>query len=343
MRPFVIYTRLSDIKGDKDAPSLDRQARLCTEELERRNLPVGPVIKEKGVTASKPAKQRPEFNKMMRHIESGEFGGVIVWKTDRLTRQMRQLGPIIEALENADAQLISATEPLDMSNPIGQALAGFIVAQAAQESLNTSMRVSAAIKDEAEQGLAQPGGNRLYGLKISGKRKVRTVRVVAEERDHLRKAAEDLRIHSVRETTKRMNTRGSRTSRGSEWSPRSLTRTLRSPQLRGKRIYGGRLIAGKNADGTPWPTIFTEAEHLDLINRLDNARDNYRNSERRKGNAHLLTGLAVCGKCGHRLAYKLITRRSGTYSYYMCRSGPGSKACGGIGVAMDALDTYVIG
>jgi site-specific DNA recombinase len=339
----VIYTRLSDVKSDSKAPSLDRQAKLCTEELERRQLPVGPVIVEKGKTASKPAKERQEFNAMMRRIEAGEFGGVIVWKTDRLTRQMRQLGPIIEALENAKALVISVTEQLDMSTPIGQALAGFIVAQAAQESKNTSERVSGAIKDEAGEGLPQPGGNRLYGLRSSGKRDVRVMEVITEERDHLRKAAEDLRTFSVRETTKRMNERGSRTSRGSEWSPRSLTRSLRSPQLRGKRIYGGRLIEGRNADGTPWPLIFTEEEHLEIIRMLDNARERYSNSDKRKGNAHLLTGLAVCGTCGHRLSYKTISRKSNSYRYYVCQSGPGMKACGGIGITMDALDTYVIG
>jgi DNA invertase Pin-like site-specific DNA recombinase len=343
MKPFVIYTRLSDLRGDKKAPSLDRQAKLCTEELERRKLPVGPTLEERGKTASKPAKDRPRFNEMMQRIRAGEFGGVIVWKTDRLTRQMRQLGPIISALEDADAEVISVTEPLDMSTPTGQALVGFIVAQAAQESENTSLRVSGAIKDEAEAGLGQTGGNRLYGLVTSGKREVRTVRVMAEERKHLRHAAEDLRTHSVRETVKRMNVRGSRTSRGSEWTPRSLTRTLRSPQLRGKRIYEGRLIEGRNADGTPWPKIFTEAEHLDIIRMLDQAGERYSASPRRKGNAHLLTGLAVCGECGSRLVHKTITRRSGPYRYYVCQSGPGTKSCGGIGVGMDALDRYVSG
>src|SRR5664280_1521593 len=131
MRPFVIYTRLSDVKADSTAPSLDRQAKLCTEELERRKLPVGPTLVEKGKTASKPAKERPVFNEMMQRIGAGEFGGIIVWKADRLTRQMRQLGPIIEALEDANAQVISVTEQLDMSNPTGQAIANFVIAQAA--------------------------------------------------------------------------------------------------------------------------------------------------------------------------------------------------------------------
>jgi hypothetical protein len=118
--------------------------------------------------------------------------------------------------------------------------------------------------------------------------------------------------------------------------------------MRGKRTHQPdpkvppTLTDGHYKDGKPWETIFTEDEHLDLIYRIDKAGETYRDSPKRVGNAHLLTGLAICGICAHRLGYGRVKKGDKVYARYACKRDPGSLACGGVSIAEDPLDRYVM-
>ena len=209
------------------------------------------------------------------------------------------------------------------------------------EAATTSERLINANAAAAEKGLPPTGGRRCYGFVGKGPMQSH---VISEERAYLHMAAQDIRdSYSLRQVTKRMNERGSRTTSGNEWSPRSLVKCLKSPRMRGKRTHLGQLTDGHYKDGTPWETIFTEDEHIDLIHRINQAGATYRDSPKRKGNAHLLTGLAKCGACGHRLGYGRIKQGEIIRTRYTCQRAPGSHACGKCSIAEQSLDPYVIG
>jgi site-specific DNA recombinase len=336
-RPYAVYVRVSSVKAGDLAETLDRQEELCTLYLKAHELTVGPTFVDRGVTASKAHIERPQFDAMMSRAESGEFGGIICWKMDRLTRQMRQLPPIIDKLALTGAQLISLTENLDTSTFIGQAIVTFIVAMAAQESESNSMRVSVAEDDHAVKGLPPTGGKRCYGFVGAGPDRGH---VIDSEADAIRAARDDMVTGlPIREVTRRMNDRGSLTTTEGEWTPRSLTRLLKNPRLRGKRTHHKVLSDGHYEDGTPWEVIFTEAEHLDLIHRIDSAGETYSGTR----STHLLSGLATCSTCGHKLGLGYLKGKSGQkYVRYACKSSPGTTACGRCAVSETALDAYVI-
>jgi hypothetical protein len=60
--------------------------------------------------------------------------------------------------------------------------------------------------------------------------------------------------------------------------------------------------------------------------------------------AHLLTGLLFCGKCGGRLKTMGMRLKDGRpYPRYQCVRQPGDSNCGGVAIAKDSTDLYVTG
>jgi len=346
-KPFVIYARLSQANEDRETPSIDRQIDICSSYLDSHELPyVSESIVRETASASKANVERKKFKDMLGRLEAGEFSGLIVWKLDRLTRQPRELPTILDALDKNDTQFISVTDNVDTSTFLGKSIVNFMISQAAQESLNTSIRVSAAELEAAEAGEMKAGGRRCYGYSGIGKGEGKG-EIFPKEAHYLRLAAQDIVIAkvSLREATRRINLRGSRTTMKNEWSPRSLVKCLKSPRLRAKRIYQpDKNVPALYFDGN-WEPIFTEQDHLVLIDRINRAGKTYREHPRRVGNHHLLTGLAICGICGHKMAYNRSRSKTGDVvrPRYQCKRAPGSTGCGKVSVDEASLDRYVIG
>ena len=74
-------------------------------------------------------------------------------------------GDILRRIDEAGVKLVSVTEQIDTSTPIGKAIVGFQIAQAETESENTSKRVQRKHSTWAAQGVAAVGGNRPFGYR----------------------------------------------------------------------------------------------------------------------------------------------------------------------------------
>ena len=185
---------------------------------------------------------------------------------------MVQQGPILAALKANSAQLVSATETLDTTTPIGQAIVGFVVAQAEQESLNTSLRVAKAEQRRIEAGLPHGGGKRSFGYgRDTGDRvadaKVRGV-VNKSEAKIIRQVAKRLMSgESLRQIAKWLNEQGVTTTTGRTWSHSTLRQMISSPKLRGERIHNGKTTPLED-----WTPILTAEEQFVALDAVEKAR-----------------------------------------------------------------------
>ena len=70
---------------------------------------------------------RPDFQKMMTQIRSGEFSHVLVWKIDRVSRNLLDFASMYAELQNLGVIFISKNEQFDTSTAIGEAMLKIIL------------------------------------------------------------------------------------------------------------------------------------------------------------------------------------------------------------------------
>jgi site-specific DNA recombinase len=337
-RRAAIYCRVS-VDRDKDKETIERQEAECRALAAAKGFDEIEVFTDRNLSAFKRGVIRPDYDRLKARVAEGEFGAVFAYRLDRLSRSLSEALKLIELLDDHGTGLVMVNGDVDTTGRMGRAFFQISAIFAELEAATTSELLKSFNKDAAAKGQMPTGGRRCYGY--VGKGEDRGL-IITEEADHLRAAAQDIRDgYSLRETTRRMNERGSRTTMGNEWSPRSLINCLKSPRLRGKRIHLGQVTDAES----DWEPIFSEDEQLDLIHRINKAGDTYRESAQRRGNAHLLTGLAICGTCGCRLGYARFKKPGSQIvrARYACKRAPGSLACGKVGVDEARLDKYVVG
>lgn len=331
-----LYLRISlDRTGTKTSP--ERQEQAARAFCQAKGWEVAEVYLDRNISAYT-GEPRPEYDRMLADVQPGEV--VLVYKLDRLARTVSEAIRVVKLLEEKKAHLAAVQDPIDTSTAMGMAFFQITAVFAELEAGTISERVSNSEAHRASQGKTHGGGYRSYGY---AKRTTDgTVvpegfedgDVVAGEAEALRQAASRLQEgDSLRAIAGAMNTLGMLTTTGKPWTAGSLAQSLRSPRLRGYREHKGDLYKGD------WKPIFEESEHLELVALL---ADGHRRPTR-VGKAHLLTGLAVCGKCGEKLGYAKFTQKNGeVFTRYACKRQPGSSACGGVAVTERTVDDLVV-
>ena len=119
----------------------DQDLRLQRDALVRYGVPERRIIEEK---RSGKSMNRPEFQRIMKALREGDR--VVVWKLDRLGRNLKGVIETIEAIEAAGADLVSLTENIDTTSAMGRFFFHIIAAMAELERGMISERTTAGIK-----------------------------------------------------------------------------------------------------------------------------------------------------------------------------------------------------
>lgn len=113
-------------------------------------------------------KYKPILDSLIAKLKSGDQ--LIVWKLDRLGRKTSELIKLHESLEKRDISLISLTESLDTSTPIGKFAFHILCCMAEMERNITSERTIAGLASAKAQGRI---GGRKPGLTDQAKGKAK--------------------------------------------------------------------------------------------------------------------------------------------------------------------------
>jgi DNA invertase Pin-like site-specific DNA recombinase len=129
----------------------DQELRLQIDALERAGC--WNIYKEhKSATRGK----RPELELAILDLRPGDV--LVVWKLDRLGRNMRQLYAILDRIHEAGASFKSLTEGIDFTTPTGELMFGMLGHFAQFEAAMTAKRTAAGIRALQDRGY-------LYGAK----------------------------------------------------------------------------------------------------------------------------------------------------------------------------------
>ena len=151
-RRYVIYLRKSTDSEDKQVRSLPDQRIECLELAER----LGVEVKESDIIeeseSAKLSGKRPLFDTMMLGFETGKYHGLIAWSPDRLSRNMKEAGAIIELIDLEKIQDLQFKTYQFENNPNGKMLLGILFATSKQYSDKLSVDVSRGTSGNIKEG-----------------------------------------------------------------------------------------------------------------------------------------------------------------------------------------------
>lgn len=147
----IIYTRVSTKEQAQHGFSLNRQAEECKRFAHNCNFDITAIFVEEGASAK--TQRRPELEKLKKYCLQNKknIDAIIVWKIDRLTRNMGDFYLLSEFFKSLDIKLLSVTEIND-DTPIGKFSRTITGAVSQFENDQKSERVTAGMKQAVYEG-----------------------------------------------------------------------------------------------------------------------------------------------------------------------------------------------
>ncbi len=313
MSQSAVYVRQSEDKTGHEA-AVHRQEADCRLMAQAKGW-ASPVLYADNSISATSGKTRPAFEKLLDDVERGTITGIVVWHLDRLTRSMKDLSRIIEAGQKHRVNISCVHGvSLDLGDPTGVAVAQILTAIAGMETGHKGARQRAANKQRAEAGEAfwsrRPFG---YDRTPDG-----IVFTVENEAAAIRDAAElVLGGATLTSVAAKWNAAGltTTTKQRGRWGVTQVRRLLMNPRYAGKRLYNGEEMAAGN-----WESILDAETSRRLEELLTDPRR--RTAPDDLNSKYLLSGIAICGKCGAKMfAAPVPAKGGGKRMVYRCFGG----------------------
>ncbi len=139
---IAIYSRKSKFTGKGE--SIENQITLCREYIER-NIPEAKdgeifVYEDEGFSAKN--LDRPQFRLMMQRARKEPFDYIVVYRLDRISRNVGDFAGLIEELNGMHTAFICIKEQFDTSTPMGRAMMNIaaVFAQLERETIAERVR-----------------------------------------------------------------------------------------------------------------------------------------------------------------------------------------------------------
>lgn len=322
----AIYIRVSTTHQiDKDSLPMQRQDLIAYAKL-MLNTDDYVIFEDAGYSGKNT--DRPKFQEMMSQIRQGAFSHLLVWKIDRISRNLLDFATMYKELKDLGVVFVSKNEQFDTSTAMGEAMLKIILVFAELERNMTSERVTATMISRASNGQWN-GGRVPYGYNYDYETKDFSTNPIEAEIVHLIHDKYEEMRSLVRES-RYLNEKGLRTRAGNLWNPVSLHIILHNIFYCGDYRYnvlkeGDRQ---KVKDESEWITV--EDHHDSIISREQKERviamldankrlDRKRNTYQSEKYVHVFAGLLYCGNCGKPMgATPAAAKKDWQYSKYTC-------------------------
>jgi len=291
------------------------------------------VFKDAGYSAKNT--NRPDYQRMMARLRTGEFTHLIVWKIDRISRNLLDFAQMYNELKQLGITFVSKNEQFDTSTAMGEAMLKIILVFAELERNITSERVTAIMLSRANEGKWN-GGHVPLGYNYDKTTKILSVNPTeAITVNMIYDTYEETR--SLIQVAKFMNESKHFPRSGKAWNPVTVGIILNNPFYSGDYLYnkhdekksGGNASTSALKKESEW--ILVKDHHPPIVERerqqtikmiLQSQRRSNKGGPRTytRVNTHIFAGLLKCGKCGNGMPSTIDRVRGSGYrpSIYMC-------------------------
>ena len=351
-RKVALYTRVSTgYQVDKESLPF-QQKELKAYCLHVLHIPEDKIQVYEDAGHSGKNTARPAFQNMLADVRAGAISHVIVYKIDRISRNLVDFSLMYEEFRKYRCTFISLNEQFDTSSAMGEAMLKIILVFAELERKITSERVTDIMIERAKS--KQWNGARVpYGWQwdsvnsvpvhdpVEGPRVVQMYQMYLDTRSTVR-------------ITDYFNTNNIPTKRGGKWTTKTVADILRNPINKGDYRYNYR----ESAHGRKKPNseviyvedVFPPLIAKDIWNTVNSTMDKQALTVRKPGAVHhekythVFQNLLVCGACSKPFHVRKLDRvRNNGFrpSYYICASKDAHQGCTAASVGDTLLGPFV--
>ena len=323
---YALYARKSTTDDERQERSIEDQIHDCIEQQVIPNrLNLVQTIQES--FSAKTSGTRYKFRELIRDIEDGKITGLVAWHPDRLARNMKEAGELIDLLARGVLKDLRFATFTFENNPTGKMLLGisFVLSQQYSEHLSESV-------SRGNRRITEDGG---YLGKMKHGYYVNQSRELHPEETHfsiIQQAFQKrLNGESQLEISKWLNTTGYevRKSGGKleryQWDKDAVSKLLRDPTYAGVMKYGDNyVVLAEKYSFVPMISV-TDFLKINKIKSLDSPKVlSVAKTKRVKTKADFLRGVVTCAYCDASFSSGLVKKRLKTeavyYYYYKCET-----------------------
>lgn len=228
----VGYCRVSTA-NQREEGTIEIQRNALKEYVEAKGYELVKVFLDDGISGG--LEDRPGLAALFDYLESHQnIDAVLIFKLDRLARDLYIQEHLIRKLEEHKVNLFSLKEPeLDSSDPMRKAFRQFMGIVSELEKAFITMRLSGGRLNKARKG-RYAGGGLPYGYKADKKELS-----LDSERSETIKTIFSLKRKrmSIRGIAQYLNDNGVTTARGKTWYGSTIKYILENPIYKGKVRY----------------------------------------------------------------------------------------------------------
>ncbi len=327
MKRGVIYARYSC--DNQREESIDGQIRDCTAFAKGNDIEIIATYIDRALSAR--SDNRPEFQRMINDSYNNLFDCVLVWKSDRFSRNRRQALDYREILSRNGVKLLSCTEP-NIDGPEQILYQGISDSYNEYYSVELARKIKRGEKENVIQGKAN-GGVVPYGYKLVDKKYV----IVEEEAKVLQFVfSEYLKDNmSIPKVLDIIHSQGVRNHKGKKFPHGSFYHLLQN------RKYIGEYRFGDNVNTECIPPIIDRIIFDKVQEKLgrNRAKGSYYKKEE-----YLLSSKLRCAECGGLYIGETGTSKTGkVYHYYKCNNAKKKdKLCDSKPIKKEEIEDFVI-
>ena len=267
---------------------------------------------------------RPELQRILQRVQSGEVAALIVYRLDRLARSVKDLLAISEQLERHGVELVSLREQIDTSTPIGRLFFTLMGLLAQFEREVIAERIADKMRAMSAQGI-WVRGRVPFGYRLN--RETRRLEINPDAAPWVRWMFERfVQTGSVgrvaRELHQNEEFRNLRRRMGYQidrfWTDKLVANILVNKIYLGHTVYGGEVLCEHTHPPIIDAELFERVQALLPSNRI--YRPQY--SPATQEDPYLLRGSVYCRECGAQLTPYWVRGNKLTHYYTHPRRTP---------------------
>lgn len=147
---YVLYVRKSTDDPQRQVRSISDQMAECKQLALRLNIRIVKVLEE--TKSAKRPNQRPIFRQMLNDLKKGVYDGILAWNPDRLSRNMREGGEIIDMIDEDQIKDLKFVTHHFTKDANGKMLLGMAFVLSKQYSDDLSQKVTRGVRRKFAEG-----------------------------------------------------------------------------------------------------------------------------------------------------------------------------------------------